>query len=68
MTRRNRWFLIIGLVVLAGGFGAYRLTRHETPKTQPPLAYLNDATLTALREDFNRNADSARVIVLLSPT
>jgi hypothetical protein len=42
-----------------------RFLSHEAPPGQPALAVMDLATL---RADFNRAADRARLIVLLSPT
>ena len=56
-------FLIPAVVVAAAAW--YAIDAHKVPPGQPALAAMD---LTALRADFNRAADRARLIVLLSPT
>jgi hypothetical protein len=62
----------IGFIVLASAvvvLAAFyvRRTGHP-PAGQPPLVQINDASLSALRSEFNHTSDKLRVILLLSPT
>jgi hypothetical protein len=67
MTRR-KLLLILVLVAIAGAFGYVRFATHNTPPGQPPLAYLDPASLATLKADFNRATNETRIIALLSPT
>jgi hypothetical protein len=60
----RRLVLIVPALVLALAVW-FGLSTHRAPTGQPPLAVMD---LEQLRADFNRSADSTRVIVLLSPT
>jgi len=62
---KRRWFAV-GLAALAAVGGWYWLGLGEVPSGQQPLVEMQ--SLEKIREEFNRAADSARVIVLLSPT
>ena len=65
----KRWlFLLLVLAASGATFAWVRLASHDTPAGQPPLAHLSSATLASLKDDFNRAAADARIIVLLSPT
>ena len=66
MKRRN---LALGLSALAIFVGLFYLYGgHQTPRGQAPLADLNAANLTELKNEFNRSQASVRILVLLSPT
>jgi len=51
-------FLIIWYLWLSKG----------TPAGQPPLTLLTPDNFQSFRQEFNSNADRARLILLLSPT
>lgn len=70
MTKRTRLaFGIAGLVAaLAVVLLWFRLAPGEAPLDQPPVATLDATTLQAFRDEFNRDLDAVRLIVLLSPT
>ncbi|MGI9068883.1 MAG: hypothetical protein ACR2HX_21080 [Pyrinomonadaceae bacterium] len=38
------------------------------PPGQQPLVILNGSNFSSLKDEFNKAADSARVVVMLSPT
>jgi hypothetical protein len=65
--KRTRLLSLV-LVAIVAAFGYARFLTHNTPAGQPPLAYLDAASLGALKADFNRAAGETRMIVLLSPT
>ena|SRR5260370_697345 len=52
--------IFVGLFYLYGG--------HQTPTGQPPLADLNAANLSELKNEFNGSHANVRMLVLLSPT
>jgi hypothetical protein len=54
------------LVIVA--LGAWYLRRPHVPDGQPPLVTLDTASVAALRDAFNRDADHVRIIILQSPT
>ena len=58
---------ILATVVVLGAAGLL-LTGHEVPDGQPPLTHLSAETLPTLQADFNRAANTMRMIVLLAPT
>jgi hypothetical protein len=66
MTRRNIGLGLAALAIFAGLF--YFYGGHQTPSGQTPLADLNAANLNELKDEFNSNHASARILVLLSPT
>ena len=68
MIRPNRRAVVLTLVVAAVAFAGYRLTRHETPAGQFPLAYFDGTALATLQADFNAAVDHTRIILLLAPT
>jgi len=52
--------IFVGLLYLYGG--------HQTPRGQAPLADLNAANLSELKNEFNGGQANVRMLVLLSPT
>ena len=66
MNRRTIGLGLSALVVFAGLF--YLYGGHQTPNGQPPLADLNAANLSELKNEFNGNKTNVRILVLLSPT
>jgi hypothetical protein len=52
--------IFVGLFYLYGG--------HQTPTGQAPLADLNAANLSDLKNEFNGDKANVRLLVLLSPT
>ena len=66
MTRKNIGLSLAALAVLAGMF--YFYGGHQTPTGQTPLANLNAANLSELKNEFNDSHASVRLLVLLSPT
>jgi len=66
MTRRNVGLGLAALIVFAGLFYVYG--GHQTPIGQTPLANLNAANLSELKNEFNDSHASVRLLVLLSPT
>ena len=67
MSRRKLLLLVLPLALL-GAVAYVGFATHDAPAGQPPLAYLDRSSLTALKADFNRAADETRLIVLLAPT
>ena len=61
--KRTLLFLVPAAVLAAALW--YGFLGHRAPSGQPALASMD---LTALRADFNRAADSTRLIVLFSPS
>jgi hypothetical protein len=66
MTRRNIALGLAALAIFAGLF--YFYGGHQTPSSQPPLADLNVANLTELKNEFNASRAGVRMLLLLSPT
>ncbi|MGH9637961.1 MAG: hypothetical protein ACRD72_24245 [Candidatus Angelobacter sp.] len=61
------------LLWLAGSSVALALAWHflwsaRTPAGQPPLAYLKSDNSGQFKDQFNRAAANARMVLLLSPT
>lgn len=60
------------MAALAVGLAAVAFVWYQgqavVPDGQPPLVTIDAAALAALRADFNRDHEAARIIVLLSPT
>jgi hypothetical protein len=66
MTRRNIALGLAALAIFAGLF--YFYGGHQTPSGQAPLADLNTANLSELKNEFNGSHSNVRMLVLLSPT
>ena len=66
MKRRTVGLGLSALVVFAGLFHLYG--GHRTPSGQAPLADLNSASLSELKDEFNGSHAGVRMLVLLSPT
>ena len=66
MRRTSVGLGLSGLAILVGLF--YFYGGHQTPRGQAPLADLNAANLTELKNEFNRSQANVRILVLLSPT
>ena len=66
MKRRNVGLALAALVIFAGLF--YLYGGHQTLTGQAPLADLNAANLSELRNEFNGSKGNVRMLVLLSPT
>ena len=66
MNRRRLLLLVLAAIV--GAFAWTRFGTHNAPAGQPPLAYLDPASLATLKADFNRATGEACIIVLLAPT
>jgi len=66
MKRKNVGFGLAALAIFAGLF--YLYGGHQTPTGQAPLAALNAANLSELKNEFNGNQANVRILVLLSPT
>ncbi len=65
---KSVWSITIAAVVAVILGGVYFKKTGHTPSSQPALVQVNDETLAALRAEFNRKANTLRVILLLSPT
>lgn len=52
MNRRRLLLLVLAAIV--GAFAWTRFGTHNAPAGQPPLAYLDPASLATLKADFNR--------------
>jgi hypothetical protein len=68
MMKHVRLLVATILLLLGGGLAWLHYGSRETPAGQPPLTYLDQASLDTLKADFNRAAGGTRMIVLLSPT
>ena len=66
MTRRNIGLGLAAVAVFVGLF--YFYGGHQTPSGQTPLADLNAANLSELKNEFNASQANVRMLVLLSPT
>ena len=66
MTRRNIALGLAAVAVFVGLF--YFYGGHQTPSGQTPLADLNAANLSELKNEFNGSHANVRMLVLLSPT
>jgi hypothetical protein len=68
MTRIARRRAIAAALLIVLALGAWYLGRPHVPAGQPPLVTLDTASVGALRDAFNRDADHVRIIILQSPT
>jgi hypothetical protein len=66
--KKLRFVLPLLLVALGVAAAWHVWAPRIVPLGQPPLATLDAGTLQNVRADFNRDAGTVRVIVLLSPT
>ena len=66
MKRRSVGLGLAALALFAGLF--YLYGGHQTPSGQEPLADINAANLSELKNEFNGSATNVRMLVLLSPT
>jgi hypothetical protein len=66
--RKLRGTLLVLLIILGSAAAWWRYSPRTVPAGQPPLVTLDTASLSTLRDDFNRAGDDVRIIVLLSPT
>ena len=66
MKRRSIGLGVGALAILAGLF--YLYGGHQAPSGQPPLADLNSASMSGLKNEFNSSSSRVRMLVLLSPT
>jgi hypothetical protein len=66
MKRRSVGLGLAALAIFAGLF--YLYGGHQTPAGQAPLADLNEANLSELKNEFNGSQTNVRMLVLLSPT
>ena len=65
----KRLGLALGLATLSIFAGLFYLYGgHQTPTGQAPLADLNAANLSELKNEFNADKANVRILVLLSPT
>jgi len=66
VKHRSIGLSLTALVVFGGLF--YLYGGHQTPSGQSPLADLNSANLSELKDEFNGSQANVRMLVLLSPT
>jgi hypothetical protein len=66
MKRRSVGLALSALAIFAGLFFLYG--GHQAPSGQAPLAHLNAANLSELKNEFNGTQANVRMLVLLSPT
>ena len=66
MKCRSVGLAVAVLAIFAGLF--YLYGGHQTPTGQAPLADLNAANLSELKNEFNGSQANVRMLVLLSPT
>jgi hypothetical protein len=66
MKRSTIALALAALAFFAGLF--YLYGGHQTPTGQAPLADLNAANLSELKNEFNGDKANVRILVLLSPT
>jgi hypothetical protein len=69
--KRARRLLAVPLIL--AGFGSAALAvetlqTHMTPPGQPPIEAITANDLAPIQSWFNRDADRARVLILVSPT
>ena len=65
---RRRTTVLTTVLLLLALAGWWQFLRRDAPPGQPPLVYLDAASLADFKEQFNADANAARAIVLLSPT
>ena len=65
---KRKRIVIIGLVAVVLLAFYYFYGGSTVPSGQPALVRLNSSNIAALGDEFNRSANSVRVLVLLSPT
>jgi hypothetical protein len=68
MTPIARRRTIAAVLVLALSLGAWYFAQPRVPEGQSPLVTLDAASLSTLRDAFNRDADHVRIVILQSPT
>jgi hypothetical protein len=68
MIRRLRIPLVSLVLLLLGALGWYQFAPGRAPEGQSALATVTDASLDAIRQEFNQYADRTRIVLLLSPT
>jgi hypothetical protein len=66
VKRKSVGLALAALALFAGLFHLYG--GHQTPAGQAPLADLNAANLSELKNEFNGSQTNVRMLVLLSPT
>ncbi len=66
MKRRSVGLALAALAIFGGLF--YLYGGHQTPTGQAPLADLNAANLSELKDEFNAYKANVRMLVLVSPT
>jgi hypothetical protein len=66
MKRRSVGLALSALAIFVGLFHLYG--GHQAPSGQAPLANLNAANLSELKNEFNGSEANVRMLVLLSPT
>ena len=66
MKSRSVGLGLAALAIFAGLF--YLYGGHQTPTGQAPLADLDAANLSELKNEFNSGHANVRILVLLSPT
>jgi hypothetical protein len=66
MKRRSAGLALASFAIFAGVY--YLYGGHQTPTGQAPLADLNAASLSELKDEFNGSQANVRMLVLLSPT
>ena len=64
----KRSSIIASPAVLLAVTGIYLLKPSHAPAGQKPLVEMNETALAGVKAEFNRTSDSARLILLLSPT
>jgi hypothetical protein len=65
---KRAWLIVIMVVLAVVLAGLYFSQKGHAPANQPPMVEMDSAVLSALHSEFDRAADSFRVILLLSPT